>query len=330
MVAAREKGLRPTKGWDITTAGRRRRAGAAESPEEARGRLTRKLFALYDQHRPFRNALQRLADEHREALADLAASGIDFAFGSARIRAATSPAVTHYVDALEQFAKHWGLSCLPDNQGLNALHAWCLLSHANRDSGGIAFGAGHLVSSLVAGVDTTVWLGDFIAQWDPEEAALADQLLPVPEHLLAEIGHHPGLRLRTVRGQRGWYVPAEGARTRIRKAASEAKGARLTPQEQGLLDQQLARIEAEFAAVRHRHPDTAPHEDTHLRWAFLRLAPVGRGRRPLGVWQIALAAGADEKTVRNATDRLRKRLGIARFPSSSRKPERGPRSKPSR
>ncbi len=365
---------------------KRRRPGAAESPEEARGRLIRKLFAHYDGHAPFRDALRQLADQHREAVAACAPRPVLTPDGGPVLEvswdtgkpmsgrpvrsipswemvradlAAAVPGVPAYVAALERFAARWGLDQLgivplpepavgppdwwptdrpfpsahrpyPDQPterpGLEALHAWCLLYLANGGDAGTPFGLGHLVSSLAARVNTTVRLGDFIAQWDPEEAPLADQLLPVPEHLLAEIGHHPGLRLRTVRGQRGWYVPAEGARTRIRKAASEAKGARLTPQEQGLLDQQLARIEAEFAAAEHVHPDTAPEEDTHLRWVFQRLAPVGRGGRPLGVWQIALSEGADEKTIRNETDRLRKRLGVARFPSSPRKPEHGPRS----
>ena len=88
----------------MATAGRRRRPGTAESPEEARGRLTRKLLALYDRHRPFRDALRRLADEHRGALADLAAIGIDLAFGSARSRATSSPAVVAYVTPVDGLA----------------------------------------------------------------------------------------------------------------------------------------------------------------------------------------------------------------------------------
>ncbi len=208
---------------DIATPGRRRRSGAAESPEEAQGRLTRKLFALYDQHLPFRDALHRLADEHREAIAGLAAIGIDLAFGSARTGAADCPAVAHYVAALERFAKHWGLSCLPEDQGLDALHAWCLLSHANRNSAGTAFGVGHLVSSLVAGVDTAVRLGDFVDSWDPGAESLGDQLLPVPAHLLVEVGHHPSLRLRTVKGRQDWYIPVEGARTRVRRPRRRRK-----------------------------------------------------------------------------------------------------------
>lgn len=271
--------------------------------------------------------MRRLADEHREALADVAAVGLGLAFGPARTRAAASLSVTPYITALEQFAKHWGLSRLPDNQGLDALHAWCLLSHANHDSGGIAFGAGHLVSSLAAGVDITVRLGDFVDRWDPEEEPLANQLLPVPERLLVAVRHHPSLRLRSVKGRRAWYVPAEGARTRIRKAAEEAKGRRLTPEEKGLLDEELERIETAFTTVGHVQPDTTPEEDTHLRWTFRRLVPAGGEGGPHGVWQIALAEKVRVKTVRNETDKLRKHLGIERFPQAPRKPEYGPRSK---
>ena len=314
----------------MATAGRRRRPGTAEPPEEARGRLPRKLLALYDQHRPFRQALRRLADEHLEAVAELVAERIDLEFGPARGRAASSPAVAAYVAALEGFAERWGLARLPDGQGLDALHAWCLLTHASGGAGGLAFGVGHLVSSLPAGVDTIVRLGDFVDLWDPDEEPLTDHEIPIPDRDagLVDSSDQP-VPLGALYGWR-MHQRVEGAKTRLREAAERAKGWPLTPDEAASLEAQLARIEAESAAVGHVHPDTAPEEGAHLRWAFLRLAPAGPGGQPMGVWQIALAEGADEKTVRNATDRLRRRLGIDRFPKVPRKPEHGPRSKPRR
>ncbi len=191
----------------------------------------------------------------------------------------------------------------------------------------MAFGVGHLVSTVAAGIDTTVRLGDFVDSWDPGAESLGDQLIPVPAHLLVEVGHHPSLRVRTVKGQLAWYVPVEGARTRIQKAEEHAKGRRLTRQEKVLLNEELERIETAFAEVGHVQPDTTPEEDTHLRWTFLRLAPMHLGGEPLGVWQIALAEKAREKTIRNETVKLRKHLGIERFPKAPRKPEYGPRSK---
>ena len=310
---------------------KRRRPGVAESPEEARGRLTRKLFALYDGHRPFREALRRLAGDHREALADLtAAVGIDLEFGSARNRAAASPPVAAYVAALERFAEQWGLARLPDGQGLDALHAWCLLYRANGGEGGPAFGAGHLVSSLPAGVDTVVRLGDFVDRWDPDEEPLTDHEVPIPDRDTGLID--PRGRPVPLRALYGWrmHQRVTGAKTRLRKAAERAKDRPLTPDEAASLESQLARIEAEAAEVGHVRADTASAEDTHLRWTFRRLAPEGGDGPPLGVWQIAAKEGADEKTVRNATDRLRKRLGIDRFPKAPRNDERGPRSEPSR
>ncbi len=101
----------------------------------------------------------------------------------------------------------------------------------------------------------------------------------------------------------------------------------MTPQEKGELDEELERIETAFAEVGHVQPDTTPEEDTHLRWTFLRLAPIHPGSEPLGVWQIALAEETREKTIRNETVKLRKQLGIERFPKAPRKPEYGPRSK---
>ncbi len=48
---------------------KRRGTGTTESPEEARGRLTRKLFVLYDGHQHFRSGLIQLVIEHRSAIA---------------------------------------------------------------------------------------------------------------------------------------------------------------------------------------------------------------------------------------------------------------------
>jgi len=248
-----------------------------------------------------------------------------------------------YIAALDALVAWWGLDRLgvvplpmphapepsDERPGPEAVHAWCVLCH-DRVGAAVAFGAGHLISSLATGVDTAVRLGDFSARWDPEDESRTDRDVPVPEHLLAEVGRHPAVRLRLVGGRLGSFVPTDGARTRIRRAAEVAKSRRLTSREADQLDEQLGRIEAGFETAGRVHPDTAPAEDRHLRWTFLRLVPAGRDGRPRSPWQIAPADRAGEKTVRNETDKMRMRLGIDRFPPGARRPERAPRSKPRR
>lgn len=352
----------------MATAGRRRGTGTAEPPEVARGRLTRKLFAIYDQYPRFRMDLRRLADGHRAAIAACAPRETRSPSGEpileiswtgeplpgqpvftmlsldqAQFQAADDPSLAAYVEALDAFAAKWGLDRLgavslsksPYGEpwsvrpGVEAVHDWCIAAHGAGPAG-LSFGFGHLISSSVAEVDTTVRLGDFVARWDPEDESLTDHGLPVPERLRTDLSHNPAMRVLTIRRRQEWRLTGDGAKTRIKKAAEKAKGRRLTPQETTELDEQLARIEAAFASAGRVTSDTAPAEDLHLRWTFRRLAPVGRDGRPQGVWEIALDAGADEKTIRNETDKMRRRLGVDRFPTAPRKPEHGPRSKTSR
>jgi hypothetical protein len=330
-VNAAEQAKRPVQ--------KRRQPGAhVESPEEAQGRLTRKLFTVYNQYSPFREQLRIFSTTHASALERMEAIGRrDLSFGTAQTHAGTAPLIAQYVDSLKAIANHWGLDRLSDDQGLDALHAWCQLFWAkDGDDTGLAFGAGHTICSTDSGADTSVTVGGHTDHWRIDDEPRDDQEVLVPEDRIQRIGLPPSARARIINGQTRWVIPIEGARTRIQTAAEKTIGRRLTAAECSAIDEQLTRIEAEAAAVAYVHPDTAPREDTHLKWLFQRLAPVGNDGKPLGVWKIAqneqLAADLSddpvtEKTIRNETDALRRQLGIKGFPKAPRKPEPTRRSK---
>jgi hypothetical protein len=219
---------------------------------------------------------------------------------------------------------------LPDDQGTNAIHAWCQWFYRFTGWGQgtdlLPFGVGHMIESIPAGIDTTIRLGDFVGAWRDDEP-LTDSKTAIDDRYTGmQTRDGTRVHLRDLHRNR-MYMRIEGAHTRLQREAEKHFGRQLTEAEQISLADQLIKIEAELEAQAVETPDTSSAEDSHIWWTFRRLAPVCNGH-PCPVREIGTdASSVTENQVRNATDQIRRLLGISAFPKTPRKKESSPRSR---
>jgi len=199
---------------------------------------------------------------------------------------------------LTAFSERWGLDRLPDHQGTNAVLDWCSFrsrNHRARADWFISgFGAGGGMPSIGEVVKCEMFE---ITGPDGETYWVRDE------------ERKPLIRVNITDEWPIYREPREAAKKRLLARCAEA------------IDAEQSRIRQEADALRDTNgqpliifPTTKPQRAAHLNWLYQRLAY----RRPCRIIadNETDSKYVDEPTIRNATDNMKRELGIADLPAA--------------
>lgn len=187
-------------------------------------------------------------------------------------------------------ARDWGLSCVPEDRGLIALHEWAVIWRHRDGQPGAGLGYGLMWVGPWDALDGAVHI-ELTDSWDPEDEPIGDHTERIPDRLLPLYDYRVNHK-------------THGAKARLLRAC------------EALIDAELDRIAHDYERAGFTFEDTPHSRGDHMQWLYERLAH----RRP--VRHIADDADVSEGAVRKATEQLATIIGIDKLPTAKRLPQK--------
>ena len=271
----------------------KRRPQVAKRATRRQQDATLYLLRRYDHDPQFVATVATLIEHHGDSVAWIAEQRLSWeavAYRSTRHDVvALCSGLPAYRDDVVALAIDWGLSRIPEDRGLIALHSW-MVNWPNAGEPLSGLGGGLMWMHFCDAPDGAIHI-ELVDRWDPEDEPIGDHTERVPERLLPLYDYQVN-------------VTSLGAKGRLLRRC------------EALIDAELDRIARAYEQDGFMFEDTAHRRDWHMQWLYERLAH----RRP--VRHIADAAGVSEGAVRKETERLKNDLGIPQLPTAKRLPKK--------